>query len=143
MTKHTVKTIFGDIQLDTSFESVLSRYFEKHTPSTSTASFTAYDIIEFDDHYIINVEVPGVKKDDINIEVVDDTLHITSDGVGDTYSESYKYVKQRRKVDRSINISVGMDDSIDSDSISATCEHGLLVVKLSLKNKEKKKIEIT
>lgn len=99
---------------------------------------------EGDDAYYIEVELPGVKKDNITIDVNDDTLTISGERVvkdehkDDTF---YKVESLYGKFERSFSL----PEDVDTDKIEATSKNGVLEIKIPKVQKiEKapKKIEI-
>ncbi len=86
------------------------------------------DVIEGDDKVSVTAEVPGVKKDDIELEVVDDTLKIQVD------TKERKYYKE-----------VKLPCEVDANSAKATYQNGVLDVELKkIKPKKKgKKIKVS
>ncbi|HLI45855.1 MAG TPA: archaeal heat shock protein Hsp20 [Geobacterales bacterium] len=84
------------------------------------------DVIEEQDKVRVIAEVPGVSKDEINIEVVNDKLRISTTG-------KRKYFKE-----------VALGASVDPDSAKATYSNGVLEVVLNKKGeaKESKKIKV-
>ena len=92
------------------------------------------NIIENDDDYIIELAIPGVKKDDVDIKVEKDQLIISS--VREETSEEEDNDKNYTK--REFNYSsfrqaFHLPEVIDSEKISASYEDGILKVKLDKK----------
>lgn len=89
------------------------------------------DIMELDNEYMVMVEVPGVKKDDISITVSDDTLTINVNKNKDNKDTEY-LVKEisNYSISRSFYL-----EGIDEDTIKAKLNDGILVINL-LKNKK-------
>jgi len=90
------------------------------------------DLYEDKDNTYVRAELPGVSRDDINVEVVDDYLTITAahktptaDGKGE---ESF-----------TLNRSVSLNDSVHADKVSATYENGVLTVTLPKREEAKPK----
>ena len=102
-------------------------------------------IKENDDCYVIDVEVPGAKKEDIDLKLEDGYLFITYT-VKEDSTENYKYLKNERffgKLKRSFY--VGYD--FKKEQIEASYENGILRIvlpklKLEEKEAESKKILI-
>ncbi len=90
------------------------------------------DLYEDKDNTYVRAELPGVNRDDINVEVVDDYLTITAarktpaaDGKGE---ESFSFSR-----------SVSLNDSVQADKVSATYENGVLTVTLPKREEAKPK----
>ncbi|MBW5397109.1 Hsp20/alpha crystallin family protein [Brachyspira pilosicoli] len=100
-----------------------------------------YKIYEDDKGYTIEMDMPGVKKSDLEIGVKENILSI--------YAERKKVIKSEEgdkeevvsKYEQSFNIS---DKSIDVDNIAANFENGVLILTLPKKEEVKyeKRIEI-
>jgi len=99
---------------------------------------------EADDAYYIEVDLPGVKKENISIDVKDNILTISGERV----------VEEKRKDDEFYRVesvygkfarSFTLPEDVDSDKIEAKAENGVLVVKIpkvQVVDKAPKKIEI-
>ena len=86
------------------------------------------DIEENDNQYLITVDIPGVKKEDIDISVLDGTVTVSVKKVK-TENENKNYVIRERSV-RSTSRSFYLD-SIDENSIKAKYENGILTLTVS------------
>jgi len=99
------------------------------------------NIRETENEYLFNVSVPGFKKDDINIEINNNTLTISSeinklnksDESDFTYREFYKSSFKR---------SFKVPDDVDFDDIDASMEDGILNIKIKKTKIKNNKISI-
>ncbi|MBI4404838.1 MAG: Hsp20/alpha crystallin family protein [Deltaproteobacteria bacterium] len=86
----------------------------------------ACDIEETDTHYLLSVDLPGVSKNDIQIEVKDNQVYISgerkSERKGSAISERYC-----GKFQRLLTIPAG----VDADKIEAQYQDGVLTVALA------------
>ena len=80
------------------------------------------DIIEADDYVAITIELPGIEKDDINMEIFEDYLTINVD------IESRKYHKELK-----------LPENLELASIEATCKNGVLDIVIKRKKEKPKK----
>jgi len=99
---------------------------------------------EADDAYYIEVDLPGVKKEDISIDVNDNVLTISGE----------RKVEEERKDEEFYRIesvygtferSFTLPEDVDPDKIEAEAKDGVLIVKIPKKQaieKAPKKIEI-
>ena len=83
-----------------------------------------------DDHYFFRMDVPGVTKEDIDIEVLDSQLRISGERRSLIEDEEYSQ-KGYGRFERTIKLSSG----IDTTGIAAHCEDGVLTVALPKKKK--------
>ncbi|NPA50405.1 MAG: Hsp20/alpha crystallin family protein [Epsilonproteobacteria bacterium] len=99
---------------------------------------------ESDDAYYIEVDLPGVKKEDININVHDNILTISGERKLDEErkDDEFYYIESvYGKFERSFTL----PEDADVDNIEATDEDGVLTIKIpKVKKSEKapKRIEI-
>jgi HSP20 family protein len=87
--------------------------------------FMDIDLIDNITEYIIHVDLPGINKEDIEIEITDQNLSISVERINNNIENDTKYIKKERyygKFSRQIEI----PGDIDSDSIVAKYENGIL-----------------
>ncbi|QHQ62594.1 Hsp20 family protein [Anaerocolumna sedimenticola] len=101
------------------------------------------DVIDKGDHYLLQAEMPGFKKEEISIDLDNDALRITAKHREESKEEKDNYIRQERRYNsysRSFNVS-----GISKDNISASYNNGILELKLPKENAEiidSKRIEI-
>ncbi|GAB2903475.1 Hsp20/alpha crystallin family protein [Streptomyces deserti] len=99
------------------------------------------DVSETDDAYEIEVEVPGVKRDDINIEMADRELVISGE-----FKERERTGILRRGTRRTgqFEYRTVLPSEIDAERVEATLSEGVLCVKVPKAEAAKpRRIEIT
>ncbi len=101
------------------------------------------DVIDKGDHYLLQAELPGFKKEEINIDMDNDTLRISASHNEEIKEEKDNFIRQERHFNsysRSFNIS-----GISKNNITAAYNNGILELKLPKENievTEAKRIEI-
>jgi HSP20 family protein len=98
------------------------------------------DIEEQDDAYILEAELPGVKREDIDIEVVGNELAITGE-----VSERERKGTLRRRMRRTgrFEYRVRLPDQVDPAKIQASLDQGVLTVRVpKAERAERRKIAI-
>ena len=100
------------------------------------------DVYEKDDAYNIEVDVPGFKKEDINIDVDNGYLTIKASKHFDETEKGKNYIcRERRygKFERSFYLG-----DLKTDDVEASFENGTLKIKVPKveDSKDKKRIEI-
>lgn len=101
------------------------------------------DISENEKEYLLEAELPGVKKEDINIEVNDDRLTISAKCDENTEDKNDNYIRRERRV--SSMVRTFSLENVVSDKISAKHENGILSLTLPKKEQAKptgRKIDI-
>ena len=98
------------------------------------------DIEEQDDAYVLEAELPGVKREDVNIEIVGNELAIT----GEIKERERKgAVRRRTRRTGRFEYRVRLPDQVDASKIDANLDQGVLTVRVPKSAREKRqKIEI-
>jgi HSP20 family protein len=95
------------------------------------------DILEKDKQFIIDLELPGIKKDEVNIVLEKGMLSIGGEKKEfDFGEEEISYLKNERyfgKFERKFKL----PENIDADSIEAKFEDGILSISINKKIDEK------
>lgn len=104
------------------------------------------DVKEFEDKYELRVEIPGVKKENINLDINKNTVKIEA-SKNEEICENDKKKKYHKSEFRYGNYSrtLYFPVDIDSEHCDAELKHGILKIELPKKEAEKvsgKKIEI-
>lgn len=85
------------------------------------------DIEEQDDAYVIEAEVPGVKKDDVNIELISNELMVTGE-IKEREREGILR-KRTRRIGR-FEYRVRLPEQVDADKVEANLKDGVLSVRV-------------
>lgn len=81
------------------------------------------DLYEDDDHYHVRLELPGVKKEDLKVELHDHLLSVV-------YERSAKEAGESAPGGSAMKRVVTVPDGIDGEKVSAKLEDGILTVTL-------------
>ena len=129
-------SIFRDNFVDDLFDSFFAAPTRYTARSQRAVSMNA-DVKEFDDHYEINLQLPGYKKEDVKADLTDGYLTITASYKEETNPapEDGKYIRREcyyGQMQRSFYVG----DQIEQEDIHAGFENGIL--KLVVAKKEAK-----
>tara|TARA_R110000822_G_scaffold309011_1_gene437742 strand:+ start:48 stop:482 length:435 start_codon:yes stop_codon:yes gene_type:complete len=112
-----------------------------------TFSIPAVNITENFPNFVVELAVPGLKKEDFTIEVEEDTLKIASKKVEEKKEESSSSQIRRREFNfQSFERSFKLPENIKTEDIQANYENGILRVtlpKMEEKKALKKMVEIS
>ena len=98
------------------------------------------DIEEADDAYIVEAEVPGVNRDDVNIEGVGNELTISGEI---KEKERVGIVRRRTRRTGRFEYHVTLPAAVDSDKIDAKLDNGVLTVRIPKSERaQRRKIEV-
>lgn len=118
-----------------SFSNLLDDFFNDVVASDSGRVYVpSLDVYETDAHYHIQLSLPGMKKEDINIDLQDRRLTITGERKEEIDDKTTKYHVREMRCG-SFERSIMLPNNIDQDKISARFEDGIL--KLDVEKKEK------
>jgi HSP20 family protein len=125
---------------DKVFDDLLSKTFpqlykEVGVNWLGNEAYPKVDIVNYDNHVIIEADVNGLSKDDVNIDISDNVLTISGKSTKHT-TQTGQYIKReikRSSFKRSFNLS----EKIIKSKISAKFENGLLIITLPKQEDEK------
>lgn len=100
------------------------------------------DIYQEAGNYVVEIDLPGFKKDEINVEFKGDLLTIAAQKEAAEENEERNYFYKARRC-TSFTRQIRLTD-VDHDNIDANYDHGVLSVKLPLIKHEEttSKIEV-
>lgn len=129
-TYRTVAPVFGSTARSpwSGLETEIDRLFETALRDFSPTAPDQFpvDIYQDNDHTYVRAQLPGVTRDDINVEVADGYL---------TVAATRKDGEQSFALSRSISL----NDAVDANAISAAYENGVLTVTLPKREEAKPK----
>ena len=116
-----------------SFQSDFNRLFDSFfgaRPGTEAGRWMpAMDLVETDDHLVLRADLPGLDKDDVEIELKDDVLTIS----GGRKAEHEERQDGFHRIERSYGSfarSLTLPKGIDADQVQAEFEKGVLEVRI-------------
>jgi len=110
------------------------------TQTETRAIRPASNICEEHDAVVLRLEMPGVPKDGINVNIEGDTL--TVEGTRHAAEGGNYLVRERRTGGYKATYTI--DQRVDRDKVEARMENGILTLKLHLKDEVKpRKIEVS
>jgi HSP20 family protein len=98
------------------------------------------DIEETDDAYVVEAELPGVNREDVDVELVGNELAITGE-----IKERERKGTIRRKTRRTgrFDYRVSLPDQVDAENIDAALEHGVLTLRVPKSERaQRRRIEV-
>ncbi len=124
------------------FERTMRRRADEEEGLAPRAWSPAVDIYETDEKMVIKAELPGLKKEDIDIEVRDNTLTLKGERKFEKEIKQENYHRVERAYG-SFQRSFTLPSTIKQEAIEATFKDGILEVSLPKAEEVKpKKVEI-
>ena len=121
--------IFNDYFNDTLFDDVFN------TPSTNVNMNV--DIQEFENHYLLDFELPGFKKENIKAELRDGYLTVSATRNDDNEQSEGNYIRRERFMGQ-VARSFYVGEQITQEDIKARFDNGILTIEVPKKEKVEK-----
>jgi HSP20 family protein len=130
---------FGELtELRTRFD----RMFDEMSRGGERGWSPAVDVIRKNDSLLLRADVPGIKPDEVTIEVEDDVLTVSGKHEDTKEERDGNYVRRERR-SGSFSRSMALPTGIDAEQIKATTRDGVVEVTIPLpKESKKQKVEI-
>ncbi|MCH7950448.1 MAG: Hsp20/alpha crystallin family protein [Candidatus Dadabacteria bacterium] len=107
--------------------------------ATDEASWSPkVDIYETENTYVLNAELPGLKKKEIKIDLNDNTLTLNGEKKFEEKVDKENYVRVERSYG-SFTRSFVLSDNVNAENITASYKDGVLKVTLPKKEEAKPK----
>jgi HSP20 family protein len=120
-------------QLDRLFEDVFDGDSRRAAPM---------DIIQDDDAIVLRMDAPGVRPDEVKIDLQDDVLTIRGEHEETQEEKDKRYLRRERRRSAFAR-SIALPAGVDPDAIEASYEHGVLEVRVPQPPKpQPKEIEV-
>ncbi len=107
----------------------LHDFFRPGWPGVESDMVPRCDILERANDYLIQVEVPGIRKEDVKVEYKDHLLTISGEKKLEEDKEGEKFFCRERHYG-AFSRTFRLGDEIDSNKINAKHENGVLQVHL-------------
>lgn len=151
--------LYGRVSRDeflTPFDRIFDDFYKSFSPNFSKefgvdffekGAYPKINVTEYDNSVVIEAGVPGLTKSDVSVEIESGTLTITGNkviksNVDEKICNSYRELKHSSFI-RSFSLS----ENIDTNTVDAKVENGLLTIKLNkikpTNVSQKKKINIS
>ena len=92
--------------------------------------YPAVDVLESKDSYLVRAELPGVKKEDIKVEVKDGTLTISGESKYQKPAEGLEYRRVERAAAAKFWRSFSLPQIAKQDGIEAAHKDGILEIRV-------------
>jgi len=118
-------------------DELFNRFFEgPEWPLSGGTSWPAVDLVEREDSIVVRAELPGMKADDIELQVRNNVLTISGEKVEITEDkgENYYHVESRHG---SFNRGITLPSEVDAEKIEAVYKDGVLTITLPKVEKAK------
>lgn len=109
----------------------IDRMFEDMTDGEEAVTRAKVDLVEQGDKLVVRADMPGIKPEDIKVEVGDDMLTIRGEHVEAKEKKGEQFLRRERSY-RSFSRSLALPPKVDAKAIEATTHDGVLEVTVPL-----------
>jgi HSP20 family protein len=105
------------------------RGFEWPTEYELPTRIPYVDVIDSDNEYVVKAELPGLKKETLNIQVGTNELSLAAESNVETEEKGKTYLHRERAFS-TFRRNIGFAESVDTKRVSASMAEGILEVRL-------------
>jgi len=113
--------------------------FEELTDGQVAERRPAMDVIDDDDALLIRAELPGLKADEINVEVQDNVLTIRGEHEESQEEKDKRFIRRERRT-ASFARSIALPADCDVDNVEASHHDGVLELRIPRAKQEQPKV---
>jgi len=119
------------------------RMFEELTDGREHSWIPAVDVVRDNGNLVVRADVPGIKPEDVKIEVEDDILTVSGEHEERKEDKDKHFLRRERRYG-SFTRSMALPPGVEAKKIKAKTHDGVVEVTIPLpKEAKKEKIEIT
>lgn len=111
-------------QMEQQFQEA-SQQFEGWSPQKMGGQSASIDVVDNDENFQVTADLPGFEPEDVDLRVVDQTLHIDAERSDEMEVNQEQYVHHERSQE-SISRRVRLPEPVEVDDVTATMENGVL-----------------
>jgi len=125
-------------EMNKMFNSSLVRWGDRDVGLLEGAWSPAIDVYDSKDNVMVKADIPGMKKDEIEVSVHGDTLIIKGEKKQEKEVKEKDYVRTERFYG-SFNRAISLPAAVDASKVNATYKNGVLELVLPKKEESKPK----
>lgn len=128
LTRRTPSRTLRDLQREV--DDIFDRFFSRTDGGDGSASpvwSPRTDLAETDEDFRIRLDVPGMTKEDINVNLQNRTLTVSGERTSERTEESEEFVRVERAFG-TFHRTFTLPNAVDEENIEATYEDGVLTI---------------
>lgn len=125
-------------------DSLFDQFFDRTRGDQGTSAVWSpqTDLVESDEDFQIRLDVPGMTKDDIDVNIQNRTLTVSGERTSERTDEDEDYVRVERAFG-TFHRTFTLPDAVDEENIEATYDEGVLTISVpKTEESTRRKIEI-
>jgi len=127
LTRRTPNRTLRDLQREV--DSIFDQFFGRGSEDDGTSAVWAprTDLSETDDAFSIRMDVPGLTKDEISINLQNNTLTVSGERSSERTEEDEEFVRVERAFG-TFHRTFTLPDAVDHENIEAAYDEGVLTI---------------
>jgi len=113
------------------------RMFDERLDGRERAWTPAIDVVREDGQLVVRADLPGIKPEEVKIEVEDDILTVSGEHTESNEEKDNSYVRRERRYG-SFRRSMALPAGVDAEKIEAKTHDGVVEVTIPLPTEGKK-----
>ena len=119
------------------------RIFDEFAGGRERAWTPAIDVVRENGNLVVRADVPGIKPEEVKVEVEDDILTVSGEHEEHTEEKGKQYMRRERRYG-SFSRSMALPPGVDAKTIKASTHDGVVEVTIPLpKEAKSEKVTIT
>ena len=119
----------------------ISKKMDKLFSSMEISISPKTDVYEENGEIVVKMDMPGIKKDEINLAVTPTTVEVSAEHKEKKEEAGKRYWKRERS-SKSYSQYIELPTEVDPNSVEAKYENGVLTIRAKKSEKNKKKVKI-
>jgi HSP20 family protein len=122
------------------FDRLFNQFFDRNQAAQRWVP--SMDLVEYDDHFLLRADLPGLGEDDVSIEVRDNTLTLSGERKAEHEDRQRGYYRLERQYGK-FSRALSLPEGVNAEAIEANFDHGVLEVTIPKPEERKpRRIEI-
>lgn len=127
----SIRPLYRPMRLTELMDRLFDESFTRsgYSPATGELLGVPMDVQAKDDEYIVYASLPGLKAEDLDVEVLGNTLTLRGEIFAPAVDEKASWLLQERAYGK-FSRSISLPAELDASKVDASLENGLLVLRL-------------
>jgi HSP20 family protein len=113
----------------------------QNTPTSLSQWSPAIEVAQRDGNYVVHAELPGLKPEEVNVEVADDALIIQGERKSQQEQNQGGIQRSERRYGQFYR-SIPLPDGVNADQVQATFQNGVLEVRVPMPQQQSNRRQI-
>jgi HSP20 family protein len=123
-------------QMQESVEEAATQWTAEPSTETATTGSIRVDLEDRDTEFVVTAELPGFDREDIDVQLTDQTLQIQANRNTEMKSNADSEYIRRERYHASVSRSIRLPESVDSDGVTAKYTNGILTIEMPKRDPE-------